>query len=221
MKPHPSRTFHTILAVGTSTFVALALAGCDVRREGGESAPGTQDAAAAGTPSPASSASPAAEGEEPVNSIIRDDIEEAPALVDLPPDPVDVTIGFPDGGTAIGEQDERRLQMVLESDAMAEGWPIVVGGHTDSGGNDRANLRASRARAEAVAAWLVERGVDDDRVQVIAFGEQNPVAPNALPNGEPDEAGRARNRRVQITIAEPVPAPRSSAVPSTESPSQR
>ena len=36
---------------------------------------------------------------------------------------------------------------------------------------------------------------------MIAVGEQNPIAPNALPDGEPNEPGRARNRRVELEIA--------------------
>ena len=114
------------------------------------------------------------------------------------------TIPFGEGGTDLSTRAERLLAGVMESDALDQDWPIIIRGHTDSAGNDRANLRASRARAEAVAAWLVERGVDDDRIKVVAIGEQNPIAPNALPNGMPNEAGRARNRRVEISIEPPA-----------------
>jgi OOP family OmpA-OmpF porin len=59
---------------------------------------------------------------------------------------------------------------------------------------------ASLARAEAVRDWLVENGVAEDRIRTIAFGEQNPIAPNARPDGTPDEDGRAANRRVEIEV---------------------
>src|SRR5690606_30153070 len=88
-------------------------------------------------------------------------------------------------------------------DQLAEGWPVVLRGHTDSVGHDEANLRASRRRAEAVANWLVEHGVSEERIEIIALGEQRPIAPNALPDGSPDEEGRAKNRRVTVHI---VPA---------------
>lgn len=68
-------------------------------------------------------------------------------------------------------------------------------------GSDETNMRASRLRAEAIKAWLVEHGVDNERIAIIPFGEQNPVAPNAQPDGRPNEAGRARNRRVDISTA--------------------
>ena len=42
---------------------------------------------------------------------------------------------------------------------------------------------------------------------MIALGENRPVAPNANPDGSDDEAGRARNRRVDIAVALPEPQP--------------
>ena len=192
-----------ILTIAVSGLALAALSACDIRD------PNAVDPEP--TPEPTATTSQA-----PVTSIIREDIEESEPMIEVPADPVEVVIPFADSGTELSESAERLLVSVLESEAMEEDWPIVLGGHTDTGGNDRANLRASRARAEAVAAWLVERGVDDDRIEVIAFGEQNPAAPNALPNGEPNEAGRAKNRRVEISIApqKPVAEPTGTATPS-------
>ena len=174
----------------------LALAACEMRREG-EEAPATD------SPTAESSASPAA-------SILRE--EDATPAPSPTPDlsSVDITIPLPDG-PEIGPRAELLLLGLLEEPAMAQDWPVVLGGHTDSAGNDQANLRASRARAEAVAAWLVEHGVADARIEVIAFGEQNPMAPNALPDGSPNEAGRRSNRRVEVHVAPPT---RDGAAPS-------
>lgn len=149
---------------------------------------------------------------EPV-SIIRPDIEEA---VMIPLDPLTTTIAFDDSGTDLTAGAIEELEAVLSSRQVREGGPITIGGHSDAGGNDRVNQRVSLERAEAVRDWLVERGVSADRITVIAFGEQNPVAPNALPDGEPNEEGRAANRRAEIRVdvpegtmieAEPRPAP--------------
>jgi len=73
-------------------------------------------------------------------------------------------------------------------------------GVRDAGGNYKANVDASEARGLAVAAWLINRGVDESRISVIAFGEQNPIEPNAKADGAPNEAGRAANRRVEMEI---------------------
>ena len=138
-------------------------------------------------------------------SIIRDDIADTPATP-LPPEPLDVTLPFAEG-TELAPAAEELLEVVLKSDAFRRGWPISLAGHTDSGGSDEANLRASRARAENVAAWLIARGVPDERITIIAFGEQNPLVPNARPDGSPDELARRKNRRVELTIAPPLPMP--------------
>ncbi|MGB3795395.1 MAG: OmpA family protein, partial [Alteraurantiacibacter sp.] len=138
----------------------------------------------------------------PVASIIRDDASPDTQDAEVPVKPVELVLPFPNGSD-ISATVERRLVGVMKQRAIDEDWPVILAGHTDSGGNDQANMRASRARAEAVAAWLVERGVDDDRIEVIAFGEQNPIAPNALPDGTANEEGRRSNRRVEIRIAPP------------------
>jgi len=103
---------------------------------------------------------------------------------------------------------------VLDTPQMAAGGEIVLRGHTDSAEHDEANLRASRRRAEAVRDWLVERGVSAQRIRVIALGEQNPIEPNALPDGTPNDAGRAANRRVELSIG--VPAETLAAAPARE-----
>lgn len=189
MKATPARAALAVLL--------FALAGCELRQDQAEETPpaATPSAPASETPAPEESAAPVA-------SIIREDALPGP-IVEVPPEPLIRTVPFGEGGGDLSTRAERILAGILESEAIKEDWPIVLRGHTDSAGNDRSNLRASRARAEAVAAWLVDRGVDDERIEVIAMGEQNPVAPNALPDGSPDEQGRARNRRVEVEIAPP------------------
>lgn len=183
-----------LLALGSAV---LALAACDVRRGGeGEDVPVAEEP----TPDPSPTLTPEAEDTQGV-SILRDDLEGVEPI-EAPTRPVELTIPFPDSSD-LSERAERLLVSAVESDALDEDWPVILRGHTDSSGNDEANLRASRARAETVAAWLVERGVADDRIEIIAFGEQNPAQPNANPDGSPNEAGRRANRRVEISIAPP------------------
>jgi outer membrane protein OmpA-like peptidoglycan-associated protein len=68
-------------------------------------------------------------------------------------------------------------------------------GHTDSKGNDAYNQRLSQRRAESVKRWLVEREeIAADRLSTRGAGESRPVASND------DEAGRQRNRRVEVVI---------------------
>ncbi|MFA6284087.1 MAG: OmpA family protein [Desulfurivibrionaceae bacterium] len=72
---------------------------------------------------------------------------------------------------------------------------IRIEGHTDSVGSEAYNMDLSRRRAEAVRNLLVQRGVADSRLEVVAFGESLPVATNDT------EAGRQKNRRVELKIA--------------------
>lgn len=114
--------------------------------------------------------------------------------------PLEMRIGFSEG-VALTEKAVEALSRLRGSEQVKRGGAIELRGHSDSGGSDSTNLRISRARAEAVRDWLVEHGIDEDRISVIPFGEQNPVAPNALPDGSPNEEGRRTNRRVDVHVA--------------------
>jgi outer membrane protein OmpA-like peptidoglycan-associated protein len=72
---------------------------------------------------------------------------------------------------------------------------VRVEGHTDSKGSDQYNMDLSNRRAIAVKNLLVQRGIADNHVDVIGYGETMPVATND------SEAGRQKNRRVEIKIA--------------------
>ena len=75
---------------------------------------------------------------------------------------------------------------------------VEIQGHTDASGSRRANLRLSRARAEVVRQYLVDRGVPSHRIVIRGLGAAEPVADNAT------EAGRGQNRRVEVHGGEPA-----------------
>ena len=107
-------------------------------------------------------------------------------------------------GEELTEEARAELATVIASPQVSKGGRIILRGHSDSGGSDEANLRASQERAEVVRDWMIENGVAEERITVIAFGEQNPAEPNALPDGTPNEEGRAANRRVEIEVTAPA-----------------
>ena len=71
---------------------------------------------------------------------------------------------------------------------------IVVSGYTDSVGSNAYNQRLSEDRAHSVADFLVNKKVNQARIEAVGFGEKNPVADNKT------QQGRSLNRRVEITL---------------------
>jgi len=73
---------------------------------------------------------------------------------------------------------------------------VRIIGHTDNTGSDAVNDPLSVQRAQAARNYLAARGVDPNRVVIAGRGEREPIADNST------DAGRARNRRVEIFLGE-------------------
>lgn len=102
---------------------------------------------------------------------------------------------------ASGKSDiQPRLKPIL--DQFAQGvnqqasMEVKIVGHTDNTGSDAINQPLSVRRAESARDYLVARGVAASRISTEGRGSREPIADNAT------EAGRARNRRIDIYLAE-------------------
>jgi outer membrane protein OmpA-like peptidoglycan-associated protein len=73
---------------------------------------------------------------------------------------------------------------------------VQIAGYTDNTGDEANNVALSRGRAEAVMNALREYGAPAGRMTAQGFGSRNPIADNA------SEAGRARNRRVTLSVTQ-------------------
>ena len=71
---------------------------------------------------------------------------------------------------------------------------IEIAGHTDNVGSNITNQRLSEARAQSVADYIVEHGIDTGRLIVHGYGESRPIAFNN------DAEGRQKNRRVEFKV---------------------
>ena len=87
------------------------------------------------------------------------------------------------------------LDEVAQFIAYHPTYRFQISGYADSIGSEAINQKVSRRRAEAVAAYLYQHGVRIGQLLVKSFGEKNPAASNKT------EAGRAKNRRVEIRVA--------------------
>jgi outer membrane protein OmpA-like peptidoglycan-associated protein len=93
----------------------------------------------------------------------------------------------PDGVTLLNKV-EKAIDVFPQSE-------IVIEGHTDSFGGDEANQRLSQNRADAIQHYMINAmRIPSYRMIATGYGETNPVANNET------EAGRARNRRIDIVI---------------------
>ena len=82
----------------------------------------------------------------------------------------------------------------LESSVNAT---ILIEGHTDNTGTDMANMNLSEKRANAIAQYLISKGIVKERIATKGFGASKPIADNNT------QTGRAKNRRTSFTITLP------------------
>jgi outer membrane protein OmpA-like peptidoglycan-associated protein len=105
-------------------------------------------------------------------------------------------LGFATGAATILPASYAALDAV---GTLLRQWPdlkIEVGGHTDSKGNDAANLKLSQARADSVVAYLTQKYPDikPERLTAKGYGETRPIVPNTSP------ANMEKNRRVEFVV---------------------
>lgn len=89
------------------------------------------------------------------------------------------------------KEDIAKLSEVLNK---YEDTNIMFGGHTDSRGTDEYNQELSENRAKSVAEYAAFTGVDAERMTIVGYGEDDPIASNDTVEG------RQQNRRVEIAI---------------------
>ncbi|MDR1459318.1 MAG: OmpA family protein [Bacteroidales bacterium] len=89
------------------------------------------------------------------------------------------------------EMELNRLFMLMQQNPQMK---IEISGHTDNVGSREYNATLSKSRAEAVFDYLVDKGIDANRMTSAGYGFDKPVADNDTPEG------RALNRRTEFTI---------------------
>jgi chemotaxis protein MotB len=144
-----------------------------------------------------------------VNERLRDRLSSqvASGLVDLQLDPRGLVVSIREAGTfSTGKADlspgAEAILAELAAALLEVGNSVRVEGHTDDVPihNERfaSNWELSTARATGVVACLLQEGVPPERLSAAGYGEFHPRDPND------SDANRARNRRVDVVVLNPV-----------------
>ena len=112
----------------------------------------------------------------------------------------DVLFEF-DKAVILPKAEQTLKQAATVIDEKAANGTVRIEGHTDAKGDDNYNRKLSERRAKAVKDWFINKGgLQKVKFKTQGLGEQQPVAPNAKPDGADDPEGRQKNRRVEIIL---------------------
>lgn len=184
------------------------IAGCSVRRAGPGAAGTMVTAPALGTVGATvrSAITGAETTGEAAARVTRQMDEQAQRLAyDLPRVSVQrigsgIVVTFPEGLLFAQDSDElspaardnlRRFATSLEQHPNTR---LMIVGHTDSQGGSERKLELSERRAQAIANFLIDAGVNGGRLTALGRGDAEPIASNDT------DAGRQWNRRVEVAI---------------------
>lgn len=101
-------------------------------------------------------------------------------------------INFDTGKSSLKAEFTPIVQQIVEMLKSNPSLNITVEGHTDNVGDPESNKALSNARAKAVVSAIVAEGIDAKRLSAVGYGQEKPIADNAI------EEGRAKNRRVEL-----------------------
>jgi len=101
-----------------------------------------------------------------------------------------VQLQFKSDSAELADADKARLDKAAETLQRLHWVSGTIEGYTDATGKPDYNHKLSEQRATTVRDYLLSKGVGDERMTVVGYGEMNPIADNAT------EEGRVQNRRV-------------------------
>ena len=108
-------------------------------------------------------------------------------------------VNFDESATTFRSSAVPVLQRIVALANVCRNAAIKITGHTDSSGDERWNVHLSRARADAVADYLVQQGIAPARLIATGAGSSSPVADNMT------RYGRGLNRRIEFAFIPSLP----------------
>jgi outer membrane protein OmpA-like peptidoglycan-associated protein len=124
------------------------------------------------------------------------------ALLALPPRVVRLyNIYFDLGQAVIRKEAERPLYQIIDDLKAVPDARLEISGHTDTTGSEQLNIELSSQRAAVIKNFMVQNGVEADRLIARGYGSRYPIAPNNSPEN------MQKNRRTEFTLIRPVVEP--------------
>lgn len=103
-------------------------------------------------------------------------------------------IRFVSGQASIDDDSRGLMDRLVEVALRCPMASLEIGGHTDSDGDEEANMRLSERRAQAVLEYMLRAGLPADRLYAVGYGQTDPVASNDTAEG------KAQNRRIEFKV---------------------
>ena len=106
----------------------------------------------------------------------------------------DGVIRFKRARATLSDVSNATLEKLAEASQACPRMSIEIGGHTDSDGAQSYNQSLSEQRADAVRQFLIDAGVNADRLSAVGYGEANPLVDND------SRENKALNRRIEFNV---------------------
>ncbi|MES1217565.1 MAG: OmpA family protein [Bacteroidota bacterium] len=101
-------------------------------------------------------------------------------------------ISFSTGSTKLSAKSSASLNNIIKFMQDDQGLKLKLEGHSDKAEKDD-DMKISEGRAAAVKAYIVSKGISEDRITIEGFGSTMPIGDNTA-------AGQAKNRRVELKV---------------------
>ena len=105
-------------------------------------------------------------------------------------------IHFESGKSELLSRSFRELDQLVKTLKQNNSMKIEIQGHTDNTGNSSSNKILSEKRAKTVVSYLIDNGIQKNRLTFSGQGDSKPISDNST------EGGRKKNRRVEYVVVE-------------------
>tara|TARA_B100000767_G_scaffold26329_1_gene23039 strand:+ start:249 stop:977 length:729 start_codon:yes stop_codon:yes gene_type:complete len=108
---------------------------------------------------------------------------------------IDLEVNFATNSSIIPTESKLVLDQLYDRLEKNSETKIELASHTDSDGDDKSNMLLSQKRSESVKTYLVNKGINIERIEAQGYGEKQPKASNET------KIGKATNRRTEVRIS--------------------